>query len=92
MQREVRRQRLLRLEPDQVRGHGVLVEVDAFEQVLAPEQGPVQPPRAEPHCTVMVFESSVGPGPSPPDGSSVIATNVYSPGSSPDTSTSVSQG
>ncbi len=76
VQREVRRQRLLRLQPDQVVGHRVGRQVDALEQVLATEQRPVELAGGEPHGTVMVLESSVGPAPSPSDGSSVIATNV----------------
>ncbi len=45
------------------------------------------------YSTTIVRVSMVGPKPSsPPEGSSVIATNVYSPGSSDDTSTSVCQG
>ena len=79
-QGEVRRQVLLRLQPDQVPDHLVRRGVGALEQVLAVQQGAVEPARGEPHCaiieTVMVLVSSVGPAPSPSDGSSVIATNV----------------
>ncbi len=91
-QREVRRQVVLGLQPDQVLRHLDGRGVDAFEQVLAVQQGPVQDVFAEPHCTMIVLVSSVGPPPSPPDGSSVIATKVYSPGVRPVTSTSVCQG
>ena len=47
-----------------------------FEQVLATQQRAVEPLPRQPHETVIAFESSVGPAPSPSDGSSVSATNV----------------
>ena len=52
------------------------VEAGALEEVLPEQEGAVELPCREPHVTVKVLVSSVGPPPSPPDGSSVIATKV----------------
>ena len=52
---------------------------DPLEEVLAEEQGAVEALPGQTHraySTTIVLVSSVGPGPSPPDGSSVMATNV----------------
>ena len=50
--------------------------IQALSDVLATQQRAVEPLPRQPHLIVMLFVSTVGPPPSPSDGSSVIATNV----------------
>ena len=52
-QGEVRRQVLLRLQPDQVPHQLVRRRVGALEQVLAVQQGAVEPARREPHAAII---------------------------------------
>ena len=75
-EREVRRRGLLALQADQVVRHDFGSQAGALEEVLPEQEGAVELPGREPHVTVKVLVSSVGPPPSPPDGSSVIATKV----------------
>ena len=52
------------------------VEAVRRQQVLPGEQRPVESSPGQPHPTMMLLVSSMGPGPSPPVGSSVLATKV----------------
>jgi hypothetical protein len=76
VQGEVRRQRVLGLQAEQVLGHRQRIEVDPRKQVLAGQQGPVQRTRGEPgHRTVISLVSCQSGAPSP-DASVSCTTSV----------------